>query len=376
MIKASNLYNSFKKSGIDFFTGVPDSLLKNICGYITDSSSEKEHIIASNEGSALALATGYYLSTSKIPLVYLQNSGLGNLVNPLLSLADKEVYGIPMLLMIGWRGEPGKKDEPQHIKQGRVQNSLLEAMEIPYEILDSESTDLDSLIAALIKKSISLSSPVALVVRKGTFEPYTLKKEIPSNFELNREDAVSEILRNTTENDIIVSTTGKTSREVFEWRANNNSGHRNDFLTVGSMGHANQIALGIALNTERTVICLDGDGALLMHLGSVATIGNSKARHFIHIVINNGVHDSVGGQPTIALDIDITMIAKACGYKNVASVSKKNEITSILNKFKHFEGPCLIEIRTKQGARNDLGRPTKSPKENKIALMKTLSKND
>lgn len=372
MIKTNELFEAFKKSNIEFFTGVPDSLLKDVCGYITDNTESSEHIIASNEGAAIALATGYHLSTNKVPLVYLQNSGLGNCINPLLSLADKEVYGIPMVLMIGWRGEPGVKDEPQHVKQGRVQNALLDVMEIPYEILEADQDNLEGLVSSLAQKSIELGAPVALVVKKGVFEPYKLLKKTETNYEMNREGAIKEILNNLQKDDVIISTTGKSSREVFECRVENKEGHQNDFLTVGSMGHANQIALGVALNASKRVVCIDGDGAVLMHMGSLAITGKSEAKNFVHIVINNGAHDSVGGQPTVAFDIDMVSIAKACGYTQAISIAKKSEIKSTLEGLKDLSGTCFIEIKTNKGARADLGRPTKSPKENKSALMKTL----
>jgi phosphonopyruvate decarboxylase len=373
MIKSADLFNSLKDNGINFFTGVPDSLLKDICGYITDNSDEKEHIIAANEGAAVALAAGYFLATNKIPLVYLQNSGLGNTINPILSITDKEVYGIPMLLMIGWRGEPGVKDEPQHIKQGRVQNAILDASEIKYEIIDANTTDLNSVIDKLLKLAKELSSPVALIVKGDTFDSYKLVKDTKTNYELNREEAIIEVLNNVFDEDIIVSTTGKSSREVFEYRVAKKQGHQNDFLTVGGMGHSNQIALGIALNSNKRIICIDGDGAVLMHMGSLAIIGNANAPKFVHVVINNGAHDSVGGQPTVAFNINLVEIAKACGYKKAISVSNKDQIISSLLEFQKIEGPLFLEIKVNKGARANLGRPTKTPAENKTGLMKTLS---
>jgi len=373
MIQSSILFDSFKNNGIHFFTGVPDSLLKDICGYITDNTEAKEHIIAANEGAAVSLATGYYLATKNIPLVYLQNSGLGNTINPLLSIADKEVYGIPMVLMIGWRGEPGVKDEPQHVKQGRVQNAILDASEIHYSIVDSNTENINDVIEGLVKIAKQTNSPVALVVKGDTFESYKLKKDIKTDFELNREEAIKIVLDNISTDDIVVSTTGKSSREVFEYRVEKTQGHQNDFLTVGGMGHANQIALGIALNTERKVVCIDGDGAVLMHMGSLAIIGNSVSPNYIHIVINNGAHDSVGGQPTIAFNINLVEIAKSCGYKKAISVSNQEQIISSLLEFQKLEGPLFLEIKTNKGARANLGRPTKTPAENKTGLMETLS---
>lgn len=372
MIEVEQMFKALKENDIKFYTGVPDSLLKDICGYISDNTNSSEHIIASNEGAAISLAAGYHLATGKISLVYLQNSGLGNCVNPLLSLADKEVYGIPMLIMIGWRGEPGIKDEPQHQKQGRVQNAMLDAMEIEYETINDSTKDIDKVVNRLCNKSIKENRPVALIVSKNTFSSYKFQNVSVTEFEMNREDAIVEIVNSVKKEDVIVSTTGKASRELFEARVRKEQGNQNDFLTVGSMGHSNQIALGIALNTNKRVICIDGDGAILMHLGSLAIIGNSKVSDLIHIAINNGAHDSVGGQPTVGFDVNFVEIARACGYDFAYSIDKKEEVNKIINKHSK-NGSVFIEIKVNKGARKELGRPTSSPVENKQALMKLLS---
>lgn len=296
MIDTGKFYDCLTENDIDFFTGVPDSLLKNICAYIADNTTKQRNIIAANEGGAIALATGYHLATSKIPMVYMQNSGIGNAVNPLLSLADPDVYSIPMLLMVGWRGEPGLKDEPQHIKQGKVTLDLLDAMQIPYKILPDnikEATRVIEEATLYIKKN---SSPFAIIIRKNTFSPCKLKNIEVTNFELTREEAIKEVVKLLDKSDIIVSTTGMTSRELFEFRKELGQSHENDFLTVGSMGHANQIALSIALEKpDRNVYCFDGDGAILMHTGSMGIIGDLAPKNFKHIIFNNGAHDSVGG---------------------------------------------------------------------------------
>ena len=275
MIASEDFYNVLIQNDISFFSGVPDSLLKSICAFFTDQVSPENHIISANEGGAVALGTGYHLATGKIPLIYMQNSGIGNAINPLLSLVDKKVYNIPMLLMIGWRGEPGIKDEPQHIKQGEVTTELLKAMHIPFEILPEDYGK----AKVIMEKSISYikenNSPLAFIIRKGLFEPYQLKKKLETSFEMNREDAVKIIVDSLESDDIIISTTGKTSRELFEYRKELGQNHHNDFLTVGSMGHASQIALGIALNKPyKNIYCFDGDGATLMHTGSLGIIGD------------------------------------------------------------------------------------------------------
>lgn len=373
MIEAKTLFNLFQENDIDFYTGVPDSLLKDYCAYISDNTKTENHIISANEGGAISIAVGYHLSTGKVPIVYLQNSGLGNCVNPLMSLADKEVYGIPMILMIGWRGEPNVKDEPQHIKQGRIQNSLLESMETPYVIIDKETKELDKIIFQLKQKTIEEKTPVAIIVKKDTFTPYKLNLIEEIQYELTREEAIKIILNKLPENSVIVSTTGMASREVFEHRESKNESHEKDFLTVGAMGHCSQIALGISLNTKKPTICLDGDGAVLMHMGSLPIIGQYAKNNFLHIVLNNGAHDSVGGQPTIGFCISVSEIAISSGYKIAYTVDKKEDLSKILDNINFTNGPLLLEVKIKKGARKNLGRPTTSPTENKQAIMNYLS---
>ena len=370
MINTQKFYESLNQNGVDFYTGVPDSLLKDICSHISDNAPADKHVISANEGGAVALAMGYYLATSKTPLVYMQNSGFGNTINPLLSLADPKVYSIPMLLVIGWRGEPGVKDEPQHVKQGGVSETLLKTLDIPYVIISDKTKDIDKVISGAIKKAEENNEPYAILVRKGTFEPYSLKTKIKTNFDLNREEAIIKTTELLSDSDIIVATTGKTSRELFEFRARNNQGHHRDFLTVGGMGHANQIALGISIaKPNKKVYCFDGDGAALMHTGSLGIIGDLKIENFKHIIFNNGAHDSVGGQPTIGFDIDFGKIAKSFNYTKVFKIEKLNHFDEIFMNFQKEKGPCLIEILVNKGARQDLGRPTVSPKENKLDFM-------
>lgn len=372
MINSEQFLSELQKNGVGFYTGVLDSLLKNLCACITDKIPESGHIITANEGAAVALATGYYLATGKVPLVYMQNSGLGNAINPLLSLADPEVYSIPILLVIGWRGEPGVKDEPQHVKQGRVQNELLDKMEVPFEIIDAETTAYTETLKALLDIAISESRPVALVVRKGTFSNYTLpQKEAKANDLISREDAITELAEQLGNDDIIISTTGKTSRELFEVRAGKSAGHQKDFLTVGSMGHSSQIVLGIALQKpDRQVFCFDGDGAIIMHMGSLAITGNNAGTNFKHIVFNNGAYDSVGGQPTVGFSINMPEIAKHSGYKQTKRVVSLEALAGAIQWIKSAPDPALLEVWVAKGARKDLGRPNKKPIENKSDFMK------
>jgi phosphonopyruvate decarboxylase len=375
MIEVKEFYNELLNTDIDFFTGVPDSLLKSFCAYLKDNVSNEKNIISANEGNAVGLASGYYLATKKIGLVYMQNSGIGNALNPLVSLADKLVYSIPMLLVIGWRGEPNKKDEPQHKKQGLITIETLEMLGIKYDVLD-ESTRNDEMKLKVKQAHDYMkenNEPYALVIKKDTFDEYKLKNNSILDFEMTREEAIEIIVSEMKENSVIVSTTGMASRELFELREKYKESHNKDFLTVGSMGHASQIAFGIALNKkDKEVYCIDGDGALLMHLGGLAIIGNQKPKNFRHILINNGAHDSVGGQETVGFNIDTLSIAKACGYKECYSCSSKVDLLNLSKKINDAEGPIFLEIKVKKGARKDLGRPTSTPIENKEIFMEFL----
>ncbi len=374
MIRPEYFIEKLRENGIDCFAGVPDSLLKNMCAYITDHFDAGHNIIAANEGAAVGLAAGHYLATGKPACVYMQNSGEGNIINPLASLTDQEVYNIPVLLLIGWRGRPGVHDEPQHVKQGKVTTGLLNVMGINYEVLAKEEDKAEKQILKAIK-ALQNKEVFALVIEKDTFEDYKLQNVEVNALTMSREEAIQTVAAALGEKDCIVSTTGMISRELFEYRAAMNQGHERDFLTVGSMGHASQIALGIALaQPERRVWCFDGDGAAIMHMGSMAIVANKAPKNYVHVVFNNGAHDSVGGQPTVGLKIDLPAIAKAVGYKATYTVDSKDALNVILSEAKNLEGPVLIEIKVKKGNRKDLGRPTTTPIQNKEALMAFLSK--
>ncbi|PKP61962.1 phosphonopyruvate decarboxylase [Candidatus Atribacteria bacterium HGW-Atribacteria-1] len=375
MIKCEDFYNLLIKNEIDFFCGVPDSLLKYPIAYISDHTMENKNIITANEGNAIALVAGYHLATGRIGMVYMQNSGEGNAINPLTSLTDKKVYSIPLLLLIGWRGEPGKKDEPQHIKQGEVTKSLLDILGIPYSIMPESIEETHYIISEAVKYMKKQNSAYAIIVKEEIFEPYILINKSEKSDSISREDALRLVIDQLTSQDIIVSTTGKLSRELFEYREELKQNHNGDFLTVGSMGHCSQIALGIAISKPtRNVYCFDGDGAVIMHMGSLAIIGSQKSENFKHIIFNNGAHDSVGGQVTVGFQIDIPAIAKACGYNSVFEAKTKEEITKKINLLKTIKGPSLLEIKIRKGARQNLGRPTISPKENKKAFMDFIRK--
>ncbi|MEM7163961.1 MAG: phosphonopyruvate decarboxylase [Planctomycetota bacterium] len=372
MLDCVRTFDALRQNDVRFFAGVPDSLLKHLCACIQDRCAANDHVITPNEGNAVALVAGHHLATGELGLVYMQNSGLGNAVNPLVSLAGAGVYSIPMLLLIGWRGEPGRPDEPQHLQQGQVTLGLLEQLEIPHLVLpDSEGAAQRALLHAAAEAR-RLSAPFAIVVRKGTFADYAPTTPTRERYSMGREEVVQQLLASLEAEDAVVSTTGKTSREVFEYRAKHDEPPR-DFLTVGSMGHASQIALGVALaRRDRRVVCLDGDGAALMHMGSLAAIGQSDARNLVHVVLNNGAHDSVGGQPTVGFGIDIAGIAAACGYSTVHSVATASDLHRAWVEIAG-DGPHFLEVRVKRGARSDLGRPTSTPAENKGDFMQFIA---
>ena len=370
MIRPEYFIDTLGAHGIDFFAGVPDSLLKNICAYISDHLDERHNIITANEGGAIGLAAGYHLATGRIGCVYMQNSGEGNIINPLASLTDKEVYIIPVLLLIGWRGRPGVHDEPQHIKQGKVTMALLDTMGISYAVLSKEEEVAGKQIAKAVDHMRETNEVYAMIVEKDTFEPYTLQNVRMNKLSFGREEAIQTVAASLDGKDVIVSTTGMISRELFEYRTGKGEGHERDFLTVGSMGHASQIALGIALEQpNRRIWCFDGDGAVIMHMGGMAIIAEKAPKNFVHVVFNNGAHDSVGGQPTVGLDIDLCAVAKAVGYRAAFSVDNREDLLALLDKVKELDGPVFLQVRVKKGNRKDLGRPTTSPIENKVALM-------
>ena len=361
--------------GADFFTGVPDSRLKALCNYLmhTYGIDPKHHIIAANEGNCTALAAGYHLATGKTPVVYMQNSGEGNIINPVASLLNDKVYAIPMIFIVGWRGEPGVHDEPQHIYQGEVTVKLLEDMDIATFIIGKETAD-DEVKAAMDKfgKLLANGKQVAFVIRKGALADAP-KVEYKNDNQMTREEIIRHIA-NVSGEDPIVSTTGKASRELFEIREANGQSHKYDFLTVGSMGHSSSIALGVAINKpDKKIWCIDGDGAMLMHMGAMAVLGANKPQNLVHIVINNSAHETVGGMPTVAGQIDIVGVARSCGYPSADSVDSFEALDTQLQKAKSANALSLIEVKCSIGARDDLGRPTTTAIENKQNFMQNLN---
>ena len=374
MIDPLLFLDELSNNDINFFCGVPDSLLKNFCLCIDSKIDNEHHITTANEGNAIALATGYHLATKKAGLVYLQNSGIGNSLNPLISLSDQGVYQIPMILLIGWRGEPSISDEPQHVRQGEITESLLKTMGISYEIIDSNS-DYKAVIRNTIDNMKKTSSPAAIIVRKNCFDKYqgSNKRSTTPKSSLLREPAIKQIISLSDPNDIFISTTGKTSRELYEIRLKNNTPPR-DFITVGSMGHASSISLGVSIfKPSKRIICLDGDGALLMHLGSMATIGSTAPSNMVHVLLNNGCHESVGGQATVADKINFQDLSKSLGYKYYY---RANSIESLIESWKEInskeKGLVFLELIIQPGSREDLARPKENLQQIKQMFMEHL----
>lgn len=360
--------------GADFYTGVPDSQLRPLCDFLMNKYAidSNHHIIAANEGNCVALAAGYHLATGKVPVVYMQNSGEGNIVNPVASLLNDKVYKIPMIFVIGWRGEPGVHDEPQHIFQGEITEKLLHDLGMSTFIVRKDTSS-EAMVEKMqqFRSKLEKGENVAFIIAKDALTTEG-KMEYKNHYDMSREEVIQHIVKVTAE-DPVISTTGKASRELFETRAFNKQSHKYDFLTVGSMGHSSSIALGIAINKpDKRVWCIDGDGAVLMHMGAMAVIGATSPKNFIHIVLNNGAHETVGGMPTVAEKIDVVGIAKACGYASVCSVDSFEKLDEALQNAKNGNKLTLIEVKCKLGARADLGRPTTTALENKIAFMDFL----
>lgn len=375
-INPLTFYNLLKNNNINFFTGIPDSLLKEFNNVILKNTNKSHHIITANEGSAIALATGYHFATREVPLVYLQNSGTGNIINPLMSLVSKDVYSIPMLIIIGWRGEPGVKDEPQHLTQGLCMEDLIKSLGLTYDILTNNIENVENIIIKSLNTIKNNSSPHILLVKKNTFENYEESIKIENQYTLYRKDAIESLINYFT-NDIILCTTGKSSRELLESANKLNINQDNIFLNVGAMGHVSMISYGIALNTTKNVLCIDGDGSVIMHMGNLTSIGTGMCNNIYHIVLNNGMHESVGIQPTCGFNINFTTIAKGCGYNYCKKVKSIDEITILMDEIKQndIKGPYFIEvcITNKINYDHELSRPKDKPIERKIKFMNFIN---
>lgn len=375
MVNQKELFEALDGMGVDFFTGVPDSFLNDFCLYMTNNMTVEQHVMAANEGNAIAIAAGHYIATGKLPLVYMQNSGIGNAINPLLSLTHNCVYGIPMLLVIGWRGDPAINDHVQHKKQGELTPVLMEDMDIPYVILDDDATVIEKFRWAA-DKTREISSPVALIAKKSILTQKEKKQEYPESSLMNREEAISAVIDVMGEDAIYLGTTGRATRELHEQLKQHGivSGH--EWQNVGSMGHVSSVALGIAISQpERCVVVFDGDAAAVMHMGSIATIGRYQPNNLIHVVLNNGVNESVGGQPSAGYVIDLSLIAKACGYHVLGSyIESRFALQSALKELEGVNGPVFIDIHVRQGIRSDMPKLTIDHHQEKINLMHTLIK--
>ncbi|MGN6419250.1 MAG: phosphonopyruvate decarboxylase [Pseudobacter sp.] len=372
MINPENLYRFLKNRDIQFYSGVPDSLMQNWLLTLQRNSTDFNHVIAVNEGAAVAIATGYYMASGKLPVVYLQNSGLGNAVNALTSITDKEIYSIPLLLFIGWRGAPGIHDEPQHKKMGRITEEMLNVLEIPYFILEEDESQALTTVGNAADIALQEQSAVAILVKENVFSKQAIEKS-PSEYEMSRERALELLLEGFNEKDALICTTGKASRELFEVNQRKSTPFEKIFYSIGGMGLANQIALGIDLQNRSRIIMLDGDGAVLMHMGTLATIGQLASGNYIHIVLNNGCHESVGGQPTVGFDIDLCHVASACGYKDVTLVTNEHQLQEWISGSLNRPGKKFLEIRINAACREKLLRVSGPFTERKELLMSMLS---
>jgi phosphonopyruvate decarboxylase len=376
MISAAEFITWVREHGLREFFGVPDSLLRALSSELEaphDLAKPGSHVIMANEGAAVGAAVGSYLASGRPALVYMQNSGLGNAVNPLVSTADAEVYSVPMILVIGWRGMPGEHDEPQHLKQGRVTPGLLELLDIPWRLLPKDVKLARDTLADLVEVSITQRRPVALLVAKGTFaaEPNVASKPTTETL-WTREAALEAVIKLAGHKRLVVATTGMLGRELYEIRQKSNQENL-DFLNIGSMGHAISIALGATVaDTGSEVVCLDGDGSIAMHLGSLAVVGKEKPARLLHIVFNNRVHDSVGGQPTAVSELDLAMVAESLGYSSAMTATATEDVQRFFTETASKPGPHFLQILVRSGSRSDLGRPLESPYEMLSQLRKAL----
>ena len=375
MQELKNLFETFEEMGVDFFTGVPDSLLNDFCLYLTNNMTDRQHVMAANEGNAIAIAAGHYMATGKLPLVYMQNSGIGNAMNPLLSLTHDCVYGIPMILVIGWRGEPSIHDHAQHQKQGELTPVLMRDMDIPYEILDDEHTVIEKFRWAADKVR-EISAPVALIVKKGILSQKEKKQQYPESELMNREEAISAVIDIYGSDAIYLATTGRAIRELHDQLRLHGIGKGYEWLNVGSMGHVSSVGLGLALACpDKKIVVFDGDAAAIMHMGAMATICRYKSGNMVHVVLNNGVNESVGGQPSAGYVVNLTGVADACGYRTPGhAVETKEELQSIIREYQNSEMPLFVDVHVRQGIRPDMPKLSIDHKAVKNQLMEELQK--
>ena len=351
MLNQERVFKALADNGVTYFTGVPDSYLNGFCNYALAHCGER-NVIAANEGNAVGIASGHYFASREIPLVYMQNSGEGNAVNPLASLVDKAVYAVPMLLLIGWRGQGGSEpNHPQHKLQGEITPGLLELMHIPYTVLTDSDEEFVITVENAVKYCNETRQPYGLIAPKGVMADPDKPNNVDSTYPMSREEAIEVILDHMPGDTIYSATTGRATRELFFLREKRNETKAHDFLNVGSMGHASSVALGIALEKpDRYVVALDGDSAAMMHMGAMTMVSKVKAPHFMHVVLNNGAHESVGGQPSAGHLVDFTKIADACGYATVGHpVTTENELIDAIGQLKDCGKASFIDCRIHKG---------------------------
>ena len=379
MIDIERFHNFLYEQGVKFMTGVPDSHLNDFCLYAAKLPKER-NIIAANEGNAIGLAAGNYFATGNVPLVYMQNSGMGNTVNPLLSLTNKEVYSVPMVLLIGWRGDPAVNDHPHHKMQGELTPVLLDAMRIPYKVIEDDSESAYEVTKWAIEKAKEIEGPTALIAKKNILAQPKKKVGVLEHdvFELSREDAIRCVLESIPDNSICIATTGRATRELYEQRELKGMPHDTDYLNIGSMGHGSSVAMGIAIaRKKRLVVTFDGDAAVIMHMGALTTVGKHKQSNMLHVILNNGMHESVGGQPSAGHIANLTQIAENSGYETIGKpVITEEEVKNAVEELLKKEGPKFLDIHIRMGIRNDIPLLHVDHKMTKRALMKELEKDD
>ena len=375
MIDQNTLFDQLNVMGLNFFTGVPDSLLNDFCLHLVNNVPDCQHIMAANEGNAIGIAAGYHMATGKIPVVYMQNSGIGNATNPLLSLTHRCVYGIPLILLIGWRGDPAIKDHAQHKKQGELTPVLMEDMDIPYQVLDADDTVIEKFQWAA-NKAKELNAPVALIAKKAILTQKEKKQEYAESPLMNREEAISAVLDVFGKDAIYLATTGRATRELHEQIMIHGFSHEIEFLNVGAMGHLSSIGLGLAVGApNKKIVVFDGDAAAVMHMGSLATNGRYQPKNLIHIVLNNGVNESVGGQKSSGQVINLTAIAKGCGYETIpAFVESKEDLQKAVKQLAESNHLSFLDVHVRQGIRKDMPGLKIEHQHAKSALMNYLNK--
>ena len=375
MIDQNTLFDQLNAMGLYFFTGVPDSLLNDFCLHLVNNVPDCQHIMAANEGNAIGIAAGYHMATSKIPVVYMQNSGIGNATNPLLSLTHPCVYSIPLILLIGWRGDPAIKDHAQHKKQGELTPVLMEDMDIPYQVLDADDTVIEKFQWAA-NKAKELNAPVALIAKKAILTQKEKKQEYAESPLMNREEAISAVLDVFGKDAIYLATTGRATRELHEQIMIHGFSHEIEFLNVGAMGHLSSIGLGLAVGApDKKIVVFDGDAAAVMHMGSLATNGRYQPKNLIHIVLNNGVNESVGGQKSSGQVINLTAVAKGCGYETIpAFVESKEDLQKAVKQLAESNHLSFLDVHIRQGIRKDMPGLKIEHQHAKTALMNYLKK--